>query len=76
MGKCTKLKLYLVKNKISQNKLAKDTGLHKNTVSKLMRTGEATKSVRELTRLYLQLEKNDFNGLLELEWSYGEEEKR
>lgn len=67
MGKCTKLKLYLVKNKISQNKLAKDTGLHKNTVSKLMRTGEATKSVRELTRLYLQLEKNDFNGLLELE---------
>ena len=76
MGKCTKLKLYLVKNKISQNKLAKDTGLHKNTVSKLMRTGEATKSVRELTRLYLQLEKNDFNGLLELEWNYGEEEKR
>ena len=76
MGKCTKLKLYLVKNKISQNKLAKDTGLHKNTVSKLMRTGEATKSVMELTRLYLQLEKNDFNGLLELEWSYGEEEKR
>ena len=61
MGKCTKLKLYLVKNKISQNKLAKDTGLHKNTVSKLMRTGEATKSVRELTRLYLQLEKNDFD---------------
>ena len=67
MGKCTKLKLYLVKNKISQNKLAKDTGLHKNTVSKLMRTGEATKSVKELTRLYLQLEKNDFDGLLELE---------
>ena len=67
MGKCTKLKLFLVKNKISQNKLAKDTGLHKNTVSKLMRTGEATKSVKELTRLYLQLEKNDFNGLLELE---------
>ena len=67
MGKCTKLKLFLVKNKISQNKLAKETGLHKNTVSKLMRTGEATKSVKELTRLYLQLEKNDFNGLLELE---------
>jgi len=67
MGKCTKLKLFLVKNKISQNKLAKDTGLHKNTVSKLMRTGEATKSVKELTRLYLQLEKNDFDGLLELE---------
>tara|TARA_R110002153_G_scaffold56502_1_gene156149 strand:+ start:341 stop:544 length:204 start_codon:yes stop_codon:yes gene_type:complete len=67
MGKCTKLKLFLVKNKISQNKLAKETGLHKNTVSKLMRTGQATKSVKELTRLYLQLEKNDFNGLLELE---------
>jgi len=67
MGKCTKLKLFLVKNKISQNRLAKDTGLHKNTVSKLMRTGEATKSVKELTRLYLQLEKNDFDGLLELE---------
>ena len=57
----------MVKNKISQNKLAKETGLHKNTVSKLMRTGQATKSVKELTRLYLQLEKNDFNGLLELE---------
>jgi DNA-binding Xre family transcriptional regulator len=67
MGKCTKLKLFLVKNKISQNKLAKETGLHKNTVSKLMRTGEATKSVKELTRLYLQLERNDFNELLELE---------
>ena len=67
MGKCTKLKLFLVKNKISQNRIAKDTGLHKNTVSKLMRTGEATKSVKELTRLYLQLEKNDFDGLLELE---------
>ena len=71
MGKCTKLKLFLVKNKISQNKLAKETGLHKNTVSKLMRTGQATKSVKELTRLYLQLEKNDFNGLLELEQTYG-----
>lgn len=67
MGKCTKLKLYLVKNKISQNKLAKETGLHKNTVSKLMRTGEGTKSVKELTRLYLQIDRNDFDGLLELE---------
>jgi DNA-binding Xre family transcriptional regulator len=67
MGKCTKLKLFLVKNKISQNKLAKETGLHKNTVSKLMRTGEGTKSVKELTRLYLQIDRNDFDGLLELE---------
>jgi DNA-binding Xre family transcriptional regulator len=67
MGKCTKLKLFLVKNKISQNKLANETGLHKNTVSKLMRTGEGTKSVKELTRLYLQLDKDKFNGLLELE---------
>lgn len=67
MGKCTKLKLFLVKNKISQNKLANETGLHKNTVSKLMRTGEGTKSVKELTRLYLQLDRDKFNGLLELE---------
>lgn len=67
MGKCTKLKLFLVKNKISQNKLANETGLHKNTVSKLMRTGEGTKSVKELTRLYLQLDRGDFNKLLELE---------
>lgn len=67
MGKCTKLKLFLVKNKISQNKLANETGLHKNTVSKLMRTGEGTKSVKELTRLYLQIDKDTFNGLLELE---------
>ena len=57
----------MVKNKISQNKLAKETGLHKNTVSKLMRTGEGTKSVKELTRLYLQIDRNDFDGLLELE---------
>lgn len=67
MEKCTKLKLFLVKSKISQNKLAQETGLHKNTVSKLMRTGIGTKSVKELTRLYLKLERDKFNELLELE---------
>lgn len=67
MSECTKLKLWLVKNKISQNKLSKETGLHKNTVSKLMRTGNGTKSVKELTRLYLNIDKETFNTLLELD---------
>lgn len=67
MGNCTKLKLFLVKNNVSQNQLANDTGLHKNTVSKLMRTGEGSKSVKELSRLYLQIDRDKFNGLLELE---------
>lgn len=67
MGKCTGLKLWLVKNKISQNRLSTETGLHKNTVSKLMRTGEGTKSVKELTRLYLKLDRDEFERLLRVE---------
>lgn len=54
-----------MKNGISQSKLADDTGLHKNTVSKLVRTGECTKSVKMLTRLYLGIDEEEFDKLLE-----------
>lgn len=64
MDNCTNLKVWLLTKGISQTKIAKDTGLHKNTVSKLVRTGKGTKSVRELTRLYLKIGKKEFEGLL------------
>jgi len=53
-----------MKHGISQTKLSDDTGLHKNTISKLLRTGEGTKSVKELVRLYLKIEKEEFYDLL------------
>ena len=58
------LKIYLMENEISQSKLAQDTGLHKNTINKLVNTGSGTKSVKELVRLYLGLEKEEFSILL------------
>ena len=58
------LKIYLMENEISQSKLAKDTRLHKNTINKLVNTGLGSKSVKELIRLYLGLEKNEFSSLL------------
>jgi len=58
------LKIYLMENEISQSKLAEDTGLHKNTINKLVNTGTGSKSVKELVRLYLGLEKNEFASLL------------
>ena len=58
------LKIYLMENEISQKKLAIDTGLHKNTINKLVNTGQATKSVKELVRLYLSLEREEFSVLL------------
>lgn len=61
----TSLKIYLMKNSISQTKISSDTGLHKNTVSKLVRTGEGTKSVKELVRLYLNIPSEEFYSLLE-----------
>lgn len=60
----TLLKLHLMKNGISQTKMSTETGLHKNTISKLLRTGEGSKSVKELTRLYLKIEKDEFYSLL------------
>jgi len=65
MSTCTELKFWLIKNNISQSKLADETGLHKNTVSKLVRTGECTKSVKMLTRLYLGIDAEEFDKLLE-----------
>jgi transcriptional regulator with XRE-family HTH domain len=62
---CTHLKVWLLKNGITQSKIADDTGLHKNTVSKLVRTGGGNKSVKELTRLYLGIEKGEFEKLLQ-----------
>lgn len=64
--KTTHLKIWLLMKGISQNKIAEDTGLHKNTVSKIVRTGQGSKSVKELTRLYLKIKKEEFIGLLEL----------
>jgi len=58
------LKIYLMENEISQSKLALETGLHKNTINKLVNTGVATKSVKELVRLYLEINKEEFSILL------------
>ena len=58
------IKIYLMENEISQSKLANDTGLHKNTINKLVNTGAGTKSVKELVRLYLGLERDEFSVLL------------
>ena len=58
------IKIYLMENEISQSKLADETGLHKNTINKLVNTGAGTKSVRELVRLYLGLERDEFSVLL------------
>lgn len=73
MANCTELKIWLLKKGITQKELSKETGLHKNTVSKLMRTGEGTKSVKELTRLYLKIKKEEFKTLLEV--ADGEKER-
>ncbi len=53
-----------MENEISQSKLAEETGLHKNTINKLVNTGAGTKSVKELVRLYLGLEKEQFSMLI------------
>ena len=50
-------------NIIQKNKL-KNVVLHKNTITKLLRTGEGTKSVKELARLWLKIEKEEFYSLL------------
>ena len=52
-----------MENEISQSKLAEDTGLHKNTINKLVNTGAGTKSVKELVRLYLGLDREQFSHL-------------
>ena len=64
MKKIMPLKIYLMENEISQLKLADETGLHKNTINKLVNTGLGTKSVKELVRLYLGLEREEFSVLL------------
>jgi transcriptional regulator with XRE-family HTH domain len=67
MSEFTQLKLWLMKHNISQSKLANETGLHKNTISKLIRTGNGNKSVKQLVRLYLNIDQETFNNLLNLE---------
>ena len=57
------IKIYLMENEISQTKLADETGLHKNTINKLVNTGAGTKSVKELIRLYLGLNREEFSHL-------------
>ncbi len=53
-----------MENEISQTKLADETGLHKNTINKLVNTGAGTKSVKELIRLYLGLSREEFSHLI------------
>lgn len=53
-----------MENEITQSKIADETGLHKNTINKLVNTGTGTKSVKELVRLYLGLEREEFSVLL------------
>lgn len=68
MEKCTKLKIWLFKQKISQSKISRETGLHKNTISNFLNTGKGSKSVKELVRLYLGIDKDlYYNNLLEIE---------
>jgi len=64
MKELIELKIYLMKNGITQTKLSESTGLHKNTISKLLNTGEGAKSTKELVRLYLGLDKDHFAELL------------
>lgn len=64
MKEIVPLKIYLMSNEITQSKLADETGLHKNTISKLVNTGSGSKSVKELVRLYLGLEREEFASLL------------
>jgi len=58
------LKIFLMKHKITRTKLAEETGLHLNTICKLVNTGECTKSTKELVRLYLGLDRNEFSNLI------------
>jgi DNA-binding Xre family transcriptional regulator len=58
------LKIFLMKHGITRTKLAEETGLHLNTICKLVSTGECTKSTKELVRLYLGLDKTEFSNLL------------
>jgi plasmid maintenance system antidote protein VapI len=64
MKEFIELKIFLMKIGISQTKLAQETGLHKNTISKFLNTGNGTKSTKELIRLYLGLDKNEFSNLI------------
>lgn len=57
------LKIFLMKHGITRTKLAQETGLHLNTICKLVNTGEGTKSTKELVRLYLGLDKIEFSNL-------------
>ena len=64
MKELIELKIFLMKNGITQTKLSEYTGLHKNTISKLLNTGKGAKSTKELVRLYLGLDKDQFSELL------------
>lgn len=61
----TSLKIYLLQQGISQSRIAKDTGLSRSTINKLINHNEASKSVKVLVRLYLDLEQEKFNTLCE-----------
>jgi DNA-binding transcriptional regulator LsrR (DeoR family) len=62
----TKLKLWLMTNKINQNSLSKKTGLSIGTIHRVVNTGKATKSVKKLLSHELKLHINELHQLLEL----------
>ena len=61
----TSLKVYLMQKNISQCKISNDTGLSRTTVNKLVNKNDASKSVKVLMRLYLELDEKSFNALCE-----------
>lgn len=71
MSNCTKLKFWLIRNGVSQKRISDETGLHQNTLTKVVRTGEGSKSVKVLLELYLRVKHKvkeaEFETLLEVD---------
>ena len=63
------LKIYLLQNGISQSKIAQDTGLSRSTINKLINSNRASKSVKVLVRLYLDLESKEFDKLCQTDFA-------
>lgn len=66
MTTCTGLKIWLIKRRITYTKIAEETGLHKNTISTLVKSGRGNNSSKKLVQLYLGIEKEEFDELLNL----------
>jgi len=64
MANTTKLKLYLLENRIEHLAISKWTGLSLGAISKFVNTGKGNKSTKKLISLYLQLSDKEFSRLL------------